>query len=88
MESFYTFTISRRPPRNNAPRGGKEAQDGAPRKRRPQKDGSKPAGGDRGKGRKDGKKGGKPPMSASPKPRHEKPMDPDSPFAILQKLKS
>lgn len=88
MEVFYTFTWAPRPRGNRpAPRaqGERAAQDGQPRRQ----------GGERGErergGKPKGKPKGKPPVEhktfeARP-PKKDKPIDPDSPFAILAALK-
>ena len=75
-EVFYTFTLVRRPS------GGQRR--GPPRGERPKGKGKRPP-----KGAKGGKPGDDKPRKFSARPeKKEKPLDPDSPFAILQKLKS
>ena len=101
MEVFYTFTLARRPrpqgrpSQDGAPRGNRQNR---PRGKSPQ-DGERSNQGQRGKPnqdgpRPDGKKGGKrkhqDDKTRGPKPKpkeREVKIDPDSPFAVLQKLK-
>jgi ATP-dependent RNA helicase SUPV3L1/SUV3 len=72
QEVFYSFTWARVRPSNNRPRG--------------QQDGNKPKGKGKPRGKPRGKKPGERPQqgaktfTARP-PRHEKPIDPDNPFA-------
>lgn len=95
-EVFYTFTVARRPQRQRhegrRSQGGEQKQGqhrgkGGPRNAKPggkgdgQYKGKRPP---KGKGRKQGEDK---PRTFSAAPKRDKPMDPDSPFAILQKLK-
>lgn len=81
-EIFYTFRTARRPQHHG--RRGAHGEGDRKKGGRPQK-GAKPKGES-----KDGprKKGGDQPRPSSPRPAPEKPIDPDNPFAVLQKLKS
>ncbi|MGB0928441.1 MAG: helicase-related protein [Pikeienuella sp.] len=98
QEVFYTFTIARRPQHNRGPRrdtgrneggkdgeakreGGRPRQGGKPGERPRGKGGKRPP---KGKG---GERDNNKPRTFSAAPKRDKPMDPDSPFAILQKLK-
>jgi ATP-dependent RNA helicase SUPV3L1/SUV3 len=76
METFYSFTWGGRAPRQARPQGGRPQGD-APKGERPQ--GGKP----RGKGKPKGKgpAGGNKPQKFEAKPRAEKKIDPDNPFA-------
>ncbi len=100
METFYTFRIlpKGRRQRGDSPRG-EEGKNRPPRKegdRKPRRESGKSESRPNDPNRKGGKPRGKPGQerreppkrehSAAP-PRSNRPVDPDSPFAILQKLK-
>ncbi|MGB0504752.1 MAG: helicase-related protein [Pikeienuella sp.] len=96
MEVFYTFTVARRPQRarNDNRNEGRRPQNGDQNRgkggARNAKSGGKGDGPHKGKRPPKGKgrKGAEDkPRSFSAAPKRDKPMDPDSPFAILQKLK-
>ncbi len=88
LEVFYTFTWAPRRQNNRGPRkdqGRDQAREGD----RPARKGGKPQG--KGGGRRDGGKG-KPagergPKTYEAKPKRDKPIDPDNPFAALAALK-
>ncbi|MEO0361871.1 MAG: disulfide oxidoreductase, partial [Pseudomonadota bacterium] len=89
IEVYYTFTVARRPQRGGRDgqrRGGRAAKPGGAQTqgkgKRPPK-GGKPG----GKGRREKDDGGKPRVFTA-KPKAEKGPDPDSPFAVLQRLKT
>jgi ATP-dependent RNA helicase SUPV3L1/SUV3 len=100
METFYTFRILPRGRRQRGDQNQNRNEGGGNRRRQPKTEGGeRPERNEGGAKRKQGGKGkprgGKPGQqdrqprrdhSAAP-PRPTKPMDPDSPFAILQKLK-
>jgi ATP-dependent RNA helicase SUPV3L1/SUV3 len=98
MEAFYTFTW-RPKPRERAPRperrpegqqakpqgersGGAKRRDGPPDGNRRRDQGGKP----KGKGKRDDDRATAKSFEARP-PRRDKPIDPDSPFAVLAALK-
>ncbi len=77
MEVFYTFTWGARPQRQARPQGGRR-EGGKPQGERPQ--GERPRGkGKGGKGRKP--EGNTKPQKFEAKPKREKTIDPDNPFA-------
>ena len=79
-----------RPDRSDRPRGERrrDGEDGQSRPPRQGKPGGKPGGKPRGDRSENRGKGGKPERSFEARPpRHDKPMDPDSPFAVLAALK-
>ena len=88
LEVFYTFTWAPRRQNNRSPRkdqGRDQAREGD----RPARKGGKPQG--KGGGRREGGKG-KPagdrgPKTYEAKPKRDKPIDPDNPFAALAALK-
>ena len=89
MEEIVLWRPARkgRPAGNRNRRGGKDtaaADSDTPRGQRHQK--GRPSKGQ--KGRPGGKKQGKPAHASSRPPRADKPVDPDSPFAVLSQLKS
>jgi ATP-dependent RNA helicase SUPV3L1/SUV3 len=67
MEAFYTFTWAGRAPRQNRPQGDRPRAKG------------KPAGKPKGRGKPQG--GGDKPQTFAAKPKREKQIDPDNPFA-------
>ncbi|WP_179380576.1 helicase-related protein [Jannaschia marina] len=79
MEIFYTFTWA---PRRGAGRGPRRDQSGKGRK--PQGKGGPRQGGAKGKGKPGGDRG---PKTYEAKPKRDKPVDPDNPFAALAALK-
>ncbi|SDZ11508.1 ATP-dependent RNA helicase SUPV3L1/SUV3 [Jannaschia faecimaris] len=85
MEVFYTFTWApRRQPNRGPRRGGNREGQGD----RPQRKGGKPQG--KGGPRRDkagGKGGDRGPKTYEAKPKRDKPIDPDNPFAALAALK-
>ncbi|WP_371154496.1 helicase-related protein [Jannaschia sp. 2305UL9-9] len=84
VEVFYTFTWA---PRRNNTRGPRRDDAGE----RPQrKGGGKPRGdkgGPRQGGKRPGKSGGNEPKTYQARPKRDKPIDPDNPFAALAALK-
>ncbi|UWQ17200.1 helicase-related protein [Jannaschia sp. M317] len=83
LETFYTFTWAPRRQNNRGPR--RDGQGDRPQ--RSGKPGGKPRG-DKGKGGKRGPKDGdRGPKTYEAKPRREKAIDPDNPFAALAALK-
>ncbi|HHY02565.1 MAG TPA: hypothetical protein GX686_06820, partial [Paracoccus sp.] len=72
-------------PRGERRRDGEDGQSRPPRQGKP---GGKPGGSPRGDRNENRGKGGKPERSFEARPPRDKPMDPDSPFAVLAALKN
>ncbi len=94
MEEIVLWRPARKgrpaPNRNRGTGKGKQASSGDAEKAddKPRGPRNQKGRGPKGKGRSGGKKQGKPAHASARPPRAEKPVDPDSPFAVLSQLKS